>query len=325
VIRASLLCVAVLLTLGAVPAEAAFPGKPGPIAYPKTSVQELGGGEIQESGGLYARGAGRRQVPRRLTAIPTDREPSYSANGRRIVFLSVTERPGFMFNSIFEANREGAGRAEVKGGGSDPSFFPNGNRILFTDEDENGYSHIYSVRTINVGFHQLTFGRHNDTEPVISPNGRRIVFVSDRDRDGRGDGTDIFTMRVNGTRIRPLIDWPGREREPDYAPYGNRIVFSSNRGRGRSNIFVARANGRGVRRLTRCGSFPRCPAYSHPAFSPAGRRIAMLRSTTRSSAIDVIRSDRRRPLLNTIDSGSIEEEGFGTTVGAPTWGPRPRR
>lgn len=318
----AMLCSTIVLALCAEASFAAFPGRPGPIAYSKTLVRDLGG-ETFEDGGIYARGAGPRQRPRQLTVSPLDRSPSYSANGRRIAFLSATARPWLgAVDGIFEVNREGRQRGEVRAGGSDPSFFPNGNRILFTDMDEQGYSHIYSVRTNNVGFHQLTSGPHNDSEPAISPNGRRIVFASDRDGDG---GTDIFTMRANGTGIRVLIDGPGMESGPDYAPGGNRIAFASSRGQGASNVFVARANGRGVRRLTRCVSFPGCPAFSAPAFSPAGGRIVVLRSTDRASAIVVIRSDRRRPPLVTIDSGSIVGEGAGVTVGPPTWGPRPRR
>lgn len=318
-IRASFFCATALLTLCAAPALAAFPGKPGPIAYSKTTTVAAsgGGGEVLQSGGLYVRGAGRGLSPRQLTADPNDREPSYTADGRRLAFMSQTTRPGFTFDAMFEIHSQGTRRFEVRGEGGNPSFFPNNNRILFTDKDTGGYSHIYSVRTMNVGVHQLTRGPFNDSEPAISPDGRRIVFVRER----RNGGSDIYTARVNGTRVRPLIAGPRRESEPDYAPRGNRIVFSSNRGRGRSNIFVARANGRGVRPLTRCGSFPRCPAYSAPAFSPDGGRVVALRSTTRTSAIDVLRSDRRRPILATIDSGSIEEEGFGTTLGAPTWGP----
>ncbi len=310
-----------LLALCAEASLAAFPGRPGPIAYSKTIVRELGGGETLQDGGIYARDLGRRGGPRQLTVSPLDREPSYSANGRHLVFLSASGRPWLgSDDGLFEVNRQGRARREVRPGGGAPSFFPNGNRILFAEEDESGFSHIYSARANNTGLRQLTSGSHNDSEPAISPNGRRIAFVSDRD----GDGSDIFTMRSNGTGVRLLIDGPGRESAPDYAPGGNRIAFSSSRGQGASNIFVARADGRQVRRLTRCASFPGCPAFSAPAFSPNGARIAVLRSTARSSAVVVIRADRRRPPLVRVDSGSTDGEGSGTTVGPPTWGPRPR-
>lgn len=318
-IRASFFCAAVLLALSAGPALAAFPGRPGPIAYPRTLIREMGGGESFEDGGIYARRAARGQRPRQLTVSPIDREPSYSANGRRLVYVSDSERSR-MLNGIFQAAFTGRHRRETRALGSGPSFFPNGRRIVFAHEDESGYSHIYSARPNGTGIRQLTFGPYNDSEPAISPNGRRAVFVSDRN----GDGGAIFAMRANGTRIRSLIAEPGTESGPDWAPGGRRIAFASTRGRGPSNIFLADVNGRWIRWLTRCLSPSGCAAFSDPAFSPRGRRIAVLRSTTRSSAVIVIRSNRRRPPLVTIDSGSVDEEGSGVVIGAPTWGPRPR-
>lgn len=306
------------LLVGVDSSSAAFPGRPGPIAYPKIEIREPEV-EIFEDGGIYARRAARGARPHQLTLSPVDGEPSFSANGRRLVYISSSERSRER-NGIFLANIGGRRKTETRALGSGPAFFPNGRRILFAHKDESGFSHIYTARVNGTGIRQLTSGPFNDREPAISPNGRRIAFVSDRD----GDGDDIFTMRANGNGIRILIDGPGQEGGPDYAPGGNRIVFSSSRGRGASNIFVARANGNAVRRLTRCVSFPGCPAYSQPAFSPHGRRVAVLTTTSRTSAVEVIRSDRRRPPLLTIDSGSIDEEGSGIVIGAPTWGPRPR-
>lgn len=305
------------LLLGAGSAVAAFPGRPGPIAYAKTLIRELGGGETFEDGGIYARRAVRGRRPRQLTVNPTDSVPSYSANGRRIVFLSASGNPGFgAYQGVFEVNRAGKRRREVRGAGGNPSFFPDGNRILFTEKDENGFSHIYSARTDGAGLRQLTSGPHNDSEPAISPNGRRIAFVSDRN----GAEADIFAMRADGTRIRPLIAEPGSESGPDWAPGGDTIAFASTRGRGASNVFLADVNGRWIRWLTRCLSRSGCAGFSDPAFSPRGRRIAVLRSTARSSAVVVIRSNRRLPPLIAIDSGSIDEEGSGVVIGAPTWG-----
>ena len=303
-----------LFALAAEAALAAFPGRPGPIAYPKTLIRELGGGETFEDGGIYARRAARGQRPRQLTLSPVDGEPSFSANGRRLVFTSNSERsrmPG-----IFQVTNQGRQRRETRAIGSNPAFFPNGTRILFAGKDQSGYSHIYAARANGTRIRQLTSGANNDTEPAISPNGRRIAFVSDRD----GGGTDIFAMRANGTGIRSLVAAPGNESGPDWAPGGGRIAYASTRGRGPSNVFLAATNGLWIRWLTRCLSSD-CAAFSAPAFSPRGRRIAVLRSGTRSTAVIVIAGDRRRPPLATIDSGSIDEEGSGIVIGPPTWGP----
>ena len=319
-IRASLLCVAALLTLGSGSALAAFPGRPGPIAYERTKIRDLGGGENFYDGGITSRSATRGARRRQLTVSISDGEPSYSANGRRLIYTSFSERSEL--NGIYHVNFRGRQKRETRALGDSPSYFPSGRRILFARKDEDGFSHIYSARANGTRIRQLTFGPFHDSEPAVSPSGRRVLFVSDR--NGAAGGTDIYTMRANGSGIGVLIAGAGTEAGPDFAPGGNRIAFSSSRGRGPSNIFVARADGSGVRRLTRCVSVPGCPAYSHPSFSPRGRRIAVLSSTASSSAIVVIRSDRRRPPLITVDSGSVDEAGAGIVLGPPAWGPRPR-
>lgn len=313
---ATVLAAAALLALAtAAVAAAAFPGKPGPIVYVKSETEEVAG-VIETTGGLYVDPPGRRRRPRQLTFNHTDAEPSYSPDGRRIVFSSVgDEGPG-----IYVIASDGSGRRKVTEGGSDPAFFPSGRSIVFS-RSEGSHSHIYSVRLDGTGLRQLTRGPYDDYDPVVSPNGRWIAFGSDRDRDGRRDRSDIFSMRPNGSRLRVLIDGPRREEEPDIAPDGRRIAFVLGAVLG-SKIFVARVNGRGIRAVTRCRQRvrTRCSSYSEPAFSPNGRKIVVLSS----GSIEVIGS-YKRGIGRSVDSGETEEEGFGSVVSEPTWGPRPRR
>lgn len=311
------------LTAGTDAANAAFPGDAGPIAYSKTSTDEVGEGLLERLGGLFARGPRLRgQEPRQLTSEPNDHSPAYSRDGRQIVFVSDD---GEGSSSIYVMNGDGSGRREVTTdglGGSDPQFFPNGRAIAFA-RTVDGHTHIFTMRLDGSGLHQWTYGAYDDSDPAISPNGRRIAFVSDRDPDGRRDRSDIFSMRADGSGLGVLIDGPRSEYEPDYAPSGRRLAFTSSRGRG-TGVFVARADGRRVRRLTPCNPFPpRCRAYVSPAFSPDGRHIAMLGVGRHTSTITTIRSDGSG-FTATIDSGGTEEEGFGSHVGAPAWGPQPQ-
>lgn len=90
----------------------------------------------------------------------------------------------------------------------------------------------------------------------------------------------------------------------------------------RKKVFVANLATRRSRLLTRCKGI-RCRSYLSPAFSPNGRHVAILGLGTRTSTISVI-SVSGEGFSTTIDSGGTEEEGFGSHVGSPTWGPRPR-
>ncbi len=306
----------------AAPAQATFPGSPGPLVYPRSSFSE----SSFDNGGLFAHGPRLSQKPQQLTTDPDDNAPSFSADGHLIAFASNRDAGTSSGTHIYVMNADGSGVRQLTSGSafdSDPSFSPDGERVVFDRRTGgSGSSRIYAVGVDGSGLHQLTDGSSGAWDPVFTPNGRRIVYVGDGDSDARTDRSDIWAMGPTGADQRVLIDGVRDESEPDVSPNGRAIVFASNRFH-ESNIYVARANGKHVRPVTHNkGDCFRGTCFVSPVWSPDGKHIAALGLGRYKSDLEVMRPDGSQ--MKEFDSGGTEEEGYGSHVGAPAWGTVPR-
>jgi Tol biopolymer transport system component len=105
-----------------------------------------------------------------------------------------------------------------------PDWAPSGRTILFSSNlfgnRPNGA--IYTVGAWGGPVRRLTHPRFptEDWAASYAPDGRRIVFTSDRGRADRFfSGTDLYTMRSDGSQIR-RIPLPGSIPYPDSAQWG---------------------------------------------------------------------------------------------------------
>ncbi len=311
-----------LIALVTAPAQAAFPGKPGPIAYSRVKISEFG-----DTGGLLVHGPRKKDAPRRLTESLGDANPSYSPNGRLLAFEGNRDPGEPRGRHIYLINRDGSGIRQLTSGDfydSNPSFSANGKLVVFDRGGLQGHvTHIFSVATGGSGLRQITNDAGSDSDPTFTPDGRRIVFVTNRNSSGRTDRSNIYSMRPDGSQMRLVIGGSREEYDPDVSPNGRKIAFASNRDHG-PNIFVARINGTHAVKLT--GGGRDCfsgACYTSPSWSPDGGHIAFRSAGRYSSGVDVTRADGRG-FAKEFDGGGTEEEGFGDRVGAPGWGPRPR-
>ena len=88
-----------------------------------------------------------------------------------------------------------------------------------------------------------------DRAPNWSPNGRRIVFDSNRDSGDNEDNIELYTMSVDGSRVRRLTENTIFDGQPNWSPNGRRISFQAYRDE-HLEIWTMRADGGRQEQLT---------------------------------------------------------------------------
>ena len=161
-----------------------------------------------------------------------DSNPSFSPNGRRIVFQRYT--PSRQSTHIFSVKLNGRGLRQLTRGRSadaEPTYSPNGRWIAFVSNRagrrSGGGSDIFSMRPNGRHVRMLVGGPARDFAPDVSPDGRRVAFASDRG----GTTANVLVKRIGRrSRVRRLTSATapcaaeGCYTNPSWAPNGRRIA-----------------------------------------------------------------------------------------------------
>ena len=240
-----------------------------------------------------------------------DEDPSWSADGMRIAFISDRDLHPLDRNwDIYVMDADGGNPrnlTEHPWPDMEPSWSPDGKHIAYISRH---WSWEIYVMDVDGGNHvNLTKNFNNDWFPSWSPDGERIAFVSDR------DGNDeIYMMDADGGNEQRLTNNRFEDRDPSWSPDGRWIVFSAirtghfeNWGRVSSEIYMMDADGGNEQRLTNNRRYD-----SHPSWSPDGKRIVFSGGRNRTSEIYVMDADggNLKRLTNS--------DGWD---GDPTWDP----
>jgi dipeptidyl aminopeptidase/acylaminoacyl peptidase len=322
-----------ILALALPAAGAAAAGHSGAVVFSrvvaKTTKDEVGKETTATEGGLYAVRDGRLN---QLTEDSTDTEPAFSPDGRAIAFVRSGDvfsvradgsglrrlSSGAELDSaptispsgklvLFE-RRSAAGApgdlyaVHILGGGAravtgtpeddhEASFSADGRLIVFVRSSGTA-DDLYSVRSSGARATRLTrTGRIDEFSPRYSAGG--IVFSRGESGDAPSAYADVYTMRRNGKKVRPLVAGAGSAYVEDVAPNGRTVLFRRDQG-----LWVKQIGPRRARKLSQLPD----GSETNAVFSSDGKRVAAF-----------IEADGREQLSSiNVSNGSTTElaEGF---------------
>jgi len=270
---AALVCAGLLVALvvATKPAEAAFPGTNGLIAFDSnrtTLTNTTGDREI------YTMDSDGNGVTQLTDNTAPDFSPAFSADGQKIAFVSQRDNG---IEEIYVMDSDGNHQTRLTSNTARdmaPAFSPNGQKIVFmSDRDDNTTFEIYKMDAVDSNSDgnaenqvRLTNNTTSDLNPAWSPGGKKIAFDSNRDGD-----IEIFTMKPNGSMLTKLTKNTAKDENANFSPNGKKIAFDSDRDGSNEEIYTMRSDGTKQRRRTTNSALD-----IDPAWSPDGMRIAFV-------------------------------------------------
>jgi Tol biopolymer transport system component len=150
----------------------------------------------------------------------SDRQPTFSPDGRRILFSS--NRSGNL--DLWEVEVETGALTRITDHAAqdwDPAYTPDGNHILWSS-DRSGVFEIWHAAADGSGARQISNDGVDAENPTMSADGAWILYLS-----GRSPNAGAWKMRADGSDPTPLV---AGVNLPDISPTGD--LFAAPTGAG---------------------------------------------------------------------------------------------
>jgi TolB protein len=201
------------------------------------------------------------------------------------------------------------------------SFSQDGKWVVFTSERAGSYD-IYRAHPDGSGLQHLIDDPAYDDQAALSPDGKMLAFVSTRSGQA-----DIWVLELATKRLRNVTSDRSGDFRPAWSPDGQWLAFTSDRDspkavagfvlRQSTEIYLIRADGTGVRRVTQARAFAGSPTWSRD-----GKQLVFYEaSLDEVGKITGITRQRGITQIATIDLATNEHHALTTGPGEK-WSPR---
>ena len=180
-------------------------------------------------------GSGRRRLT--TNTLSKDRDPRWSPDGKRIAFTRFMDKERIQTSSeLFVMNADGTDQKRLTHNtvaDGYPSWSPDGQYLVFRSKHNREYE-VYVIELASTTTKRLTGveGKVGSTAPDWSPDGREIVYEKFLSNGGGFAHKNIYLMRANGDKQRPLFPDPKEGVAtvimrffPRWSGDGKRILF----------------------------------------------------------------------------------------------------
>jgi Tol biopolymer transport system component len=244
---------------------------------------------------------------RRLTSgSELDSAPIVSPDGKRVVFERRASVGGPA--DLYSVRVLGGGLHGLTSGADDDhqaDFSAAGTAIVFardSDPGPNATEDLYSIRASGARLTRLTRTGVDEFKPRYFAGG--ILFSRGESSEGPAEYADVYTMRPNGGKVKPLVAGVGSAYVEDVSPDGHTLLFRRDQGLWSKRIGPGKA-----RKLAQLPD----GSETNGVFSSDGRKVAaFVAAEDQQSLVAIDVANRRQTQLA---EGFEASEKDGTAIG----------